>query len=92
MIARNMVKAVGYARRSTDMQERSIPDQQARDPAAALIPHAASQRPRSLHGPLDDDNSIAAHPAPPPARRLRSTGSSGHARFARRPEPPNSLT
>jgi len=29
MIAQNMVKAVGYARRSTDMQERSIPDQQA---------------------------------------------------------------
>ncbi|KPJ77404.1 MAG: hypothetical protein AMS14_00590 [Planctomycetes bacterium DG_20] len=29
MAARNLVKAVGYARRSTDMQERSIPDQQA---------------------------------------------------------------
>ena len=29
MIATNVVKAVGYARRSTDMQERSIPDQQA---------------------------------------------------------------
>ena len=29
MVAKNMVKAVGYARRSTDMQERSIPDQQA---------------------------------------------------------------
>lgn len=26
---KNMIKAVGYARRSTDMQERSIPDQQA---------------------------------------------------------------
>lgn len=29
MAAKNLVKAVGYARRSTDMQERSIPDQQA---------------------------------------------------------------
>jgi len=29
MVAKNMVKAVGYARRSTDMQERSIPDQKA---------------------------------------------------------------
>lgn len=29
MATKNMIKAVGYARRSTDMQERSIPDQQA---------------------------------------------------------------
>jgi site-specific DNA recombinase len=29
MVVKDVVKAVGYARRSTDMQERSIPDQQA---------------------------------------------------------------
>jgi len=29
MVAKNLINAVGYARRSTDMQERSIPDQKA---------------------------------------------------------------
>ena len=28
-MAKNLIAAVGYARRSTDMQDRSIPDQQA---------------------------------------------------------------